>query len=216
MTFDLPMKNLKILSIVATMAATLPLAHAAVAQVPPNGNALFDVGGNAPSNSGPVSGILGSGTVPGIKNSASFAPEIQARVNSVGATLTAANISGNQSVGGNNVAVDPVVAQALLDLSASAPNSDTPALAAVVTALGGGDAAQALAGSMRGLIGNNGSINPVVLTAAANNYNTYVSSLVSTANVTEKPVSDLDNVLQSMPAGQKAAQVLLTKLLAGN
>jgi hypothetical protein len=205
------MKNQKILSIVATMAALLPLAN--VAQAAPNAG-LYDVGGNAPNNSGPVSGVIGSGTVPGVKNSASFAPEIQSKVNSVGAGLTAANISGSQSVGGNTVAVDPVVAQALLDLSASAPGSDTPALAAVVTALGGGDAAQALAGSMRGLIGNNGTINPTVLTAAAGNYNTYVSSLVSKANVTEKPVSDLESVLQSMPAGQKAAQVLLTKLLA--
>lgn len=205
------MKNQKILSIVATVAAVVPLAN--VAQAAPNAG-LYDVGGNAPNNSGPVSGVIGSGTVPGVKNSASFAPEIQSKVNSVGATLTAANISGSQSVGGNTVAVDPVVAQALLDLSASAPGSDTPALAAVVTALGGGDAAQALAGSMRGLIGNNGTINPTVLTAAAGNYNTYVSSLVSKANVTEKPVSDLESVLQSMPAGQKAAQVLLTKLLA--
>ncbi len=206
------MKNQKILSIVATMAATLPLAN--VAQAAPNAG-LYDVGGNAPNNSGPVSGVIGSGTVPGIKNSASFAPEIQSKVNSVGASLTAANISGSQSVGGNTVAVDPVVAQALLDLSASAPGSDTPALAAVVTALGGGDTAQALAGSMRGLIGTNGTINPTVLTAAAGNYNTYVSSLVTKANVTERPVSDLETVLQSMPAGQKAAQVLLTKLLAG-
>jgi hypothetical protein len=206
------MKNQKILSIVATMAAILPLAN--VAQAAPNAG-LYDVGGNAPNNSGPVSGVIGSGTVPGVKNSASFAPEIQSKVNSVGASLTAANISGSQSVGGNTVAVDPVVAQALLDLSASAPGSDTPALAAVVTALGGGDTAQALAGSMRGLIGTNGTINPTVLTAAAGNYNTYVSSLVTKANVTERPVSDLETVLQSMPAGQKAAQVLLTKLLAG-
>jgi hypothetical protein len=207
---DLPMKNFKTLSVIATLCAIFPVANSAQANP-----GLFDVGGNAALNSGPVSGILGSGTVPGIKNSASFAPEIQSRVNSVGATLTAANISGSQSVGGNTVAVDPVVAQALLDLSASAPGSDTPALAAVVTALGGGDAAQTLAGSMRGLIGNNGTINPTVLTAAAGNYNTYVNSLVTSANVTEKPVSDLENVLQSMPAGQKAAQVLLTKLLAG-
>jgi hypothetical protein len=205
------MKNQKILSIAAAVAAILPLAN--VAQAAPNAG-LYDVGGNAPNNSGPVSGVVGSGTVPGIKNSASFAPEIQSRVNSIGSTLTAANISGSQSVNGGTVAVDPVIAQALLDLSASAPNSDTPVLAAVVTALGGGDAAQALAGSMRGLIGNNGTINPTVLTAAAGNYNTYVSSLVTKANVTERPASDLDNVLQSMPAGQKAAQVLLTKLLA--
>jgi hypothetical protein len=205
------MKNQKILSIAATVAAILPLAN--VAQAAPNAG-LYDVGGNAPNNSGPVSGVVGSGTVPGIKNSASFAPEIQSKVNSVGATLTAASISGSQTIGSNTVAVDPVVAQALLDLSASAPGSDTPALAAVVTALGGGDTAQALAGSMRGLIGNNGTINPTVLTAAAGNYNTYVSSLVTKANVTERPVSDLENVLQSLPAGQKAAQVLLTKLLA--
>jgi hypothetical protein len=206
---DLPMKNFKTLSIIAALSAIFPLANSAQANP-----GLYDVGGNAPSNSGPVSGVLGSGTVPGIKNSASFAPEIQSKVNSIGSTLTASSISGSQSVGGNTVAVDPVVAQALLDLSASAPGSDTPALAAVVTALGGGDAAQALAGSMRGLIGNNGTINPVVLTTAAGNYSTYVSSLVTKANVTALPVSDLESVLQSMPAGQKAAQVLLTKLLA--
>jgi hypothetical protein len=206
---DLPMKNFKTLSIIAALFAIFPVANSAQANP-----GLFDVGGNAALNSGPVSGILGSGTVPGVKNSASFAPEIQSKVNSIGSTLTAANISGSQPVSGGTVAVDPVVAQALLDLSASAPGSDTPALAAVVTALGGGDAAQALAGSMRGLIGNNGTINPTVLTAAAGNYNTYVGSLVTKANVTERPASDLDTVLQSMPAGQKAAQVLLTKLLA--
>jgi hypothetical protein len=206
---DLPMKNFKILSITTALFAILPLANSAQANP-----GLLDVGGNAALNSGPVSGILGSGTVPGVQNSASFAPEIQSKVNSIGSTLTASSISGSQSVGGNTVAVDPVVAQALLDLSASAPGSDTPALAAVVTALGGGDAAQALAGSMRGLIGNNGTINPVVLTTAAGNYSTYVSSLVTKANVTALPVSDLESVLQSMPAGQKAAQVLLTKLLA--
>jgi hypothetical protein len=206
------MKNQKVLSIIATMAAILPLAN--VAQAAPN-SGLFDVGGNAPSNSGPVSGILGSGTVSGVRNSASFSPEIQSRVNSIGSTLTASSISGAQSVGGSTITVDPVIAQALLDLSASAPGSDTPVLAAVVTALGGGDTAQALAGSMRGLIGGNGTINPIVLTGAASNYNTYVSSLVTKANVTERPVTDLDSVLESMPAGQKAAQVLLTKLLAG-
>lgn len=203
------MKNFKTLSIVAALFATFPVANSAQANP-----GLFDVGGNAALNSGPVSGILGSGTVPGVKNSASFAPEIQSKVNSIGATLTASSISGSQLVGDTTVAVDPVVAQALLDLSAAAPNSDTPALAAVITALGGGDTAQALAGSMRGLIGNNGTINPTVLTTAAGNYNAYVSSLVTRANVTERPVSDLDTVLQSMPAGQKAAQVLLTRLLA--
>jgi hypothetical protein len=203
------MKNFKTLSIIAALSAIFPVANSAQANP-----GLFDVGGNAAINSGPVSGIIGSGTVPGIRNSASFAPEIQSKVNSIGSTLTASSISGSQSVGGGTVSVDPIVAQALLDLSASAPGSDTPALAAVVTALGGGDAAQALAGSMRGLIGNNGTINPTVLTAAAGNYNTYVSSLVTKANVTELPASDLDNVVQSMPAGQKAAQVLLTKLLA--
>jgi hypothetical protein len=207
--FDLPMKNFKTLSIIAALFAIFPVANSAQANP-----GLFDVGGNAALNSGPVSGILGSGTVPGVRNSASFAPEIQSKVNSIGSTLTASSISGSQTVGDTTISVDPVVAQALLDLSASAPGSDTPVLAAVVTALGGGDAAQALAGSMRGLIGNNGTINPTVLTTAAGNYNTYVSSLVTKANVTERPASDLDSVLQSMPAGQKAAQVLLTKLLA--
>jgi hypothetical protein len=109
---DLPMKNLKTLSIIAALFAIFPVANAAQANP-----GLFDVGGNAPSNSGPVSGILGSGTVPGVRNSASFAPEIQSKVNSVGSTLTAASISGSQSVSGGTVAVDPVVAQALLDLS---------------------------------------------------------------------------------------------------
>jgi hypothetical protein len=207
--FDLPMKNFKTLSIIAALFAIFPVANSAQANP-----GLFDVGGNAALNSGPVSGILGSGTVPGVRNSASFAPEIQSKVNSIGSTLTASSISGSQTVGDTTISVDPVVAQALLDLSASAPGSDTPVLAAVVTALGGGDAAQSLAGSMRGLIGNNGTINPTVLTTAAGNYNTYVSSLVTKANVTERPASDLDSVLQSMPAGQKAAQVLLTKLLA--
>jgi hypothetical protein len=203
------MKNIKILSIIAPLLAIFTGTNAAQANP-----GLYDVGGNAAHDSVPVSGILGSGTVPGSKKSASFAPEIQSRVNTVGSTLTAANISGAQSIGGATVTVDPVVAQALIDVSASAPGSDTPALAAVVTALGGGETAQALAGSMRGLIGQNGSIDPTVLTTAAGNYNTYVSALVSKANVTALPNTDLENVVQSMPAGQKAAQVLLTKLLA--
>jgi hypothetical protein len=203
------MKNFKILSIIVALFTIFPMAKAAQANP-----GLFDVGGNAPSNSGPVSGILGSGTVPGTKRSASFAPEIQSKINTFGSTLTAASISGTQSVGNSSVTVDPVIAQALLDLSASAPGSDTPVLAAVVTALGGGDTAQALAGSMRGLISRNGSIDPTILTIVAGNYSTYVNALVSKANVGELPASDLDVVIQSFPAGQKAAQVLLTRLLA--
>jgi hypothetical protein len=207
------MKNPKILSIAAALIATLPLAN--VAQAGPNPNAgLFDVGGNAPTSSAPVSGVLGSGTTPGTRSGASFAPEIQSKVNAFGASLTAASISGSQSVGGGSIDVDPAVAQTLLDVANSPAGADTPALASLVTALGGGESALNLASNMRGLRSGNGAINPVVLSNAATAYNSYLSSVVSKANVGERPVTELESVLQSMPAGQKAAQVLLTKLLA--
>jgi hypothetical protein len=208
------MKNPKILSIVAAFVAVIPLATGAQALPVGVGNGLFDVGGNAPTSSAPVSGVLGSGTTPSTRTGASFAPEIQAKVNTVGAGLTAASISGSQPVSGGSIDVDPAVAQVLLDVANSPAGSDSPALASLVTALGGGEAAQALAGSMRGLRSGSGSIDPTVLSNAAGAYNTYLGSLISRANVGERPVTDLESVLQSLPAGQKAAQVLLTKLLA--
>jgi hypothetical protein len=207
------MKNQKILAIVAALATIMPLAT--VAQAGPN-TGLFDVGGNAPIGSAPVSGVVGSGTTPGTRSGASFAPETQARINAVGAGLTAASISGSQSIGDRTIDVDPAVAQALMDVVNSPAGSDTPALAALTTALGGGEPGQKLAGSMRGLRRGNGAINPVVLTESAGAYNSYLSALIAGANVVDvRDASELDSVLQAMPPGQKATQVLLTKLLAG-
>ncbi len=156
----------------------------------------------------PVPGISGGKT-----SSASFAPEIQAKVNSVGATLTAANISGNQSVGGNTVNVDPAAAQVAFDVISSPSSSDSPAVAGFVTALGGGESAQQLAKSMQGLRGGDGTINSGVLSGAISSYNVYLKSLIDSSKATEKSTSELDKLVQSFPAGQRAAQVVLGKLV---
>jgi hypothetical protein len=203
------MKNQKFLSIAAALAVLAPLS----AQAAPTGG-LFTVGGNAPTSSAPVSGILGSGATPGTKASASFAPEIQARVNAAGAGINAESISGNQSVGGGSVSVDPAAAAALIAVINS-PAGSNGAVPGLVTALGGGDSAQTLANSLTGLRSGNGSIDPVVLSAAVTAYNTYLSGVVAQSKVTERNASDLEAVLQAMPGGQKAVQVLLSKLLAG-
>jgi hypothetical protein len=203
------MKNQRLFSIVAALVVLAPVA----VQAAPNAG-LFTVGGNAPTSSAPVSGIVGSGANPGSRSGASFAPEIQSRVNAVGAGLTAESLGGSQSVGGGAVSVDPAAASALFAvISSPAGSNDT--VPALVNALGGGDTAQTLATSLLGLRSGNGSIDPTVLSSAVGAYNTYLSSVVSKANVTAVNATDLETVLQAMPSGQKAVQVLLSKLLAG-
>jgi hypothetical protein len=206
------MKIQNILLVAGALAAFLPFSGASAG---PN-TGLITVSGNSVFGSAPVSGVVGSGATRGQSMRTAFAPDVQSRVDAVGATLTAGSISGKQMLGSNAIDVDPDTAQALIEVINSPAGSDSPALARFVTSLGGGDQAMALAGSLRGLRNGNGSINADVLTNAVGSYNTYLNSVIVRSNVIgEKPVSELDGFVQSLPFGQKAAQVLLTKLLAG-
>jgi hypothetical protein len=201
------MKIKHILSVASLATAILPLSPVLAI---PLANSI-DGFGNAPIGSDVVGGVSGSGAKATKGNRASFAPEIQSKVNAVGATLTAASLSGSQAVGGNTVTVDPAAADAAFGVISSA--GDTPATAAFVAALGGGAEAEQLARSMQGLRGGDGSINSSVLSGAVSSYNTYLMSLISLSKATEKSTSELDGVVQSFPAGQKAAQVVLGKLV---
>jgi hypothetical protein len=167
---------------------------------------LIDVGGVAATSSAPVSGVVGSGATRGQSMRSSFAPETQAKVDAAGASLSAASLEGT----------DPAAAQALIDVINSPAGSSPAALPALVAALGGGAPAEALAGSLLGLRSGNGSIDATILSGAVTNYNSYLNALISSGNVVgQKPVTELDGYIQSLPPGQKAVQMLLTKLLAG-
>jgi hypothetical protein len=203
------MKIRNILSIASLTAALLPLPSVLAVPVP----SVFDGLGNAPIGSDSVGGVSGSGARSSQGNAASFAPEIQSKVNAVGASLTASSIGGSQTVGGNTVNVEPAVAQTAFDVISSSAGSDTPAVTGLVAALGGGEPAQQLARSMQGMRGGDGAINPTVLSGAVTSYNSYLKSLIDSGKVTEKSTSELNNVVQSFPAGQKAAQVVLGKLV---
>jgi hypothetical protein len=203
------MKIKNILSVACLATAFLPLSPTFAIPLPK----AFDGFGNAPVGSDAVGGVTGSGARATKGSAASFAPEIQSKVNAVGATFTAASLSGSQAVGGNTVAVDPAAAQVAFDVISSPAGGNSPAVAGLVTALGGGESAQQLALSMQGLRGGDGSINPSVLSSAVSSYNSYLKTLIDKANVTARPTSDLDNLIQAMPAGQKATQVVLGKLV---
>jgi hypothetical protein len=201
------MKIKNVLALATLAAVMLPLS---VSAVPLPG--AYNGFGNAPVGSDSVRGVSGGGS--GSKSgSASFTPEIQSKVNAVGATLTASNISGSQPVGGNTVNVDPAAAQVAFDVISSPAGSDSPAVGGFVTALGGGDSAKQLAMSMQGLRGGDGTINSAVLSGAVNSYNNYLKSLTDSSQAIGKPGSQLNNIVQSFPAGQKAAQVVLGKLV---
>lgn len=201
------MKIKHILSVASLAAAIFPLSPVLAIPLANSSDGL----GNAPIGSDVVGGVSGSGARATKGSSASFAPAIQSKVNAVGATLTAASLSGSQAVGGNTVNVDPAAADAAFGVISS--GGDTPATAAFVAALGGGTEAQQLAKSMQGLRGGDGSINPAVLSGAVSSYNTYLMSLISLSKATDKSTSELDGLVQSFPAGQKAAQVILGKLV---
>jgi hypothetical protein len=193
----------------ATIAAiVLPLAPAYSAPI----SGICDVLGNAPIASDAVSSISGSGAESGITNNTSFAPEIQSKVDAVGAALTASSLSGSQTVGGTTVEVDPGTAQAAFEAIGSSVGSDHPSVKVLATALGGSDAAQQLAKSMQGLRRSDGSIDPVVLTNAVGSYNNYVKYLIDSNQITQKPNSELNGIVQGLPVGQKVAQVVLGKL----
>jgi hypothetical protein len=199
-------KNLP-LSISATILVVLLASNTAQAQ------RFVDVIGNTPYGSDPVNGVLGSGATPNRSNRAVFGNGVQAKVNAVGATLTAANSSGSQSVNGNQINVDVSTAETVLAVMNAPINSSPPEREVLVAALGGGSAALQLAQSVQGLRSGDGSINPVILTGAANSYNSYMRSLFETSQATQKNSSELDGFIQGLPPGQKAIQVILGKLL---
>jgi hypothetical protein len=196
------MKTQNILIFAGVLTALLPW-NAAQAGL---NTGLIDVSGVAATSSAPVSGVVGSGATRGQSSRSSFAPETQAKVDAAGASISAASLAGT----------DPAVAQALIDVINSPAGSRPAALPTLVTALGGGAPAEALAGSLLGLRSGNGSIDATILSGAVTNYNSYLNALISSGNVVgQKPVTELDGYIQSLPPGQKAVQMLLTKLLAG-
>ncbi len=181
---------------------------------PAQAQKFVDIIGNPPYGSEPVNGVIGSGATPGYYNKATFANGVQDRVRAVSANLTAASISGTQTIGANTIDVDPAAAEAALAVINSPLNSNPPARDTLVAALGGGIPAQQLAQSMVGMRGGDGSIDPVILNAAVSAYDNYIKSLINTAKVTQRPTSELDSYLRTLPPGQKAAQALLGKLVA--
>ncbi|MCY7366952.1 MAG: hypothetical protein LH474_02240 [Chamaesiphon sp.] len=200
--------NIKNLSLTAsTLAMVILTSHPAQAQK------FVDIIGNPPYGVDPVNGVIGSGATPNTSTRPVFANGSQAKVNALGATLTAASISGSQTVGGNPVNVDPAAAETAFAVINSPVDANLPARDSLVTALGGGESAQQLARSMQGIRSGDGSIDPTLLTGAVNSYNSYIKALIASSQATEKPASELDTVVQTLPPGQKAAQVILGKLL---
>ncbi|WP_295614442.1 hypothetical protein [Chamaesiphon sp. GL140_3_metabinner_50] len=197
------------LTTISTIVAILVANNA-----PAQAQKFVDIIGNPPYGADPVNGVIGSGATPGSGTKITFADGVNDRVKAVSANLTAANISGTQSVGGNSIEVDPAAAETALAVINAPLNSNPAARDTLVTALGGGIPAQQLAQSMVGLRGGDGSIDPVILNGAVSAYNNYIKSLVSTSQVTQRSSSELDTYLRSLPPGQKAAQVLLGKLVA--
>jgi hypothetical protein len=197
------------LAIISTLSIGLLTNNPAQAQK------FIDVIGNPPYGSDPLSGVIGSGANRNGSSSSTPAFEngIQAKVNTVGASLSATSISGSQSVGGNTIVVNSSAAETALAVINSSINSNPPERDLLVTALGGGANAQQLAQSMQGLRAGSGSIDPVVLSGAVTAYNSYMKSLIDSSQATQKPAAEIDTVLQGLPPGQKAAQVILGKLL---
>ncbi len=199
---------LKINSIATTIAAIFILPTAFITTPPATAQVNY---GNVGSE--PVSSVVGSGANRPNKNMPAFGGEIQARVNATSAGLTVPAISGTQTVLGQTVTVDPAVAQTAFDVINSPAGSNTPAVAAFSQSLGNSSSAQSLAVAMQGLRRGDGSIDPIVMTNAVNAYNGYVQTLSADGRITTRPTSELDSYIQSLPPGQKAAQVLLGKLL---
>jgi hypothetical protein len=194
---------------IATTVVMLLVHH-----TPAQAQKFVDVIGNPPYGADPVNGVISSGATPGYYNKATFANGVQDRVKAVSANLSAASISGTQSVGGNSIEVDPATAETALAVINAPLNSNPPARDRLVAALGGGIPAQQLAQSMVGMRGEDGSIDPIVLNGAVSAYNNYIRSLITTSQATQKPVSELDSYLRTLPPGQKAAQAILGKLVA--
>jgi hypothetical protein len=184
-----------------------------LASNPAHAQRFVDIIGNPPYGSDPVNGVVGSGATPGRTTKITFAEGVQSRINAASANLTAASISGTQTVAGNSISVDPGAAATALAVINAPLNSNPPERDALVVALGGGVPAQQLAQSMVGLRSGDGSIDPVLLTATVSAYNNYIKSIASSA-ATQAATSGIDGYLRSLPPGQKAAQAILGKLLA--
>ena len=180
---------------------------------PAQAQKFVDIIGNPPYGADPVNGAIGSGATRGYYNKTTFANGVGDRIKAVSANLTAASLSGTQTVGGNAIEVDPAVAEAAFAVINSPRNSNPPARDTLITALGGGIPAQQLAQSMLGLRGGDGSIDPIILNGAVSAYDTYIKSVINTSQATQKPSSELDSYLRSLPPGQKAAQAILGKLV---
>ncbi len=196
-----------------TLATVSTLAIAIFTSHPAHAQKFVDIIGNPPYGSDPVNGVLGSGATPNTSTRPTFANGSQSKVNALSATLTPASISGSQTVGGNTVTVDPATAESAFTVINAPANSNPPAREALVVALGGGEPAQQLARSMQGIRSGDGSIDPTLLTGAVNSYNSYVRSLLASSQATQKSASELNSFLQTLPPGQKAAQVILSKLV---
>ena len=196
-----------------TLTTVSALAIAIFTNTPAHAQKFVDIIGNPPYGSDPVNGVLGSGATPNTSTRPAFANGSQGKVNAFSATLTAASISGSQTVGGNLVTVDPATAKAAFAVITAPVDANPPAREALVVALGGGEPAQQLARSMQGMRSGDGSIDPSLLTGAVNSYNSYIKSLIASSQATQKPAAELDNFFQTLPPGQKAAQVILGKLL---
>jgi hypothetical protein len=194
--------------------ATVSTLAIAILANPAHAQKFVDIIGNPPYGSDPVNGVLGSGATPNTSSTRpAFINGTQGKVNALGATLTAASISGNQTIGGNSINVDPVAAETVFAVINSPANSNPSARDSLVAALGGGEAAQQLSRSMQGIRSGDGSIDPTILTGAVNSYNSYIRSLIASSQAIQKSTSELDSFVQTLPPGQKAAQVVLGKLL---
>jgi hypothetical protein len=201
------MKKINI-SIFAIVSAVLIPWH--TAQAGPN-TGLIDVSGVAATSSAPVSGAVGSGTSRKVLRN-QFSPEMQAKMERVELSLD--SLSGSQQIGDFYLNVDPVSVELLLEVINSPTGSTPEALPKLVESLGGGNPAQSLAESLLGLRDRRrGNIDAAVLINAVNAYNAYMGSLNASA-INQLPTSELDGYVRSLPEGQQAVRVLLTKLLA--
>ena len=164
----------------------------------------------------PVGSVVGSGSERRNKTETfgSFDDSIQSKVNAASSGLTVASVSGTQTVLGQTVSnVDPSAMQIAFDLINAPKDSNPPALAAFTQSLGGGGSAQNLATAMVGMRKSDGEIDATVLTNSVNAYNAYIQTLASDPRASSRTPSDVDSYVQSLPPGQKVAQVLLGKLL---
>jgi hypothetical protein len=144
----------------------------------------------------------------------SFDGSIQSKVNAASAGLTVASVSGTQTVLGQTISnVDPATTQTAFDLINAPKDSNPPALAAFTQSLGGGSSAQTLATAMVGMRKGDGSIDATVLTNSVNAYNAYILTLATDPRASGTTAGDVDRYVQSLPPGQRVAQVLLGRLL---